>query len=70
MSTEIITTGEACRRLGIPIHKFCYLEQRGLIPRARRTSSGKRVFTDHDITRFRMCLVNLRKDSEGQPDAG
>lgn len=68
MNTEIITTGEACRRLGIAIHRFCYLEQRGLIPPASRTSSGKRVFTQRDILRFRARLSALATKAQGQAD--
>ncbi|MFA5139742.1 MAG: MerR family DNA-binding transcriptional regulator [Elusimicrobiota bacterium] len=68
MSTEIITTGEACRRLGIPIHKFCYLEQRGLIPRAQRTSSGKRIFTDRDVSRLRTYLAASSRHKQEKQD--
>lgn len=56
---QVFTTGEVCRRLRIRMHRFCYLEQSGRIPRARRTGSGKRVFTEADINQLERALKKL-----------
>lgn len=61
---KFYTTGAVCRALGLPMHKYCYLENAGRIPAARRTGrSGKRIFTAEDIQRLKVILRQLRAEA-------
>lgn len=57
---KVYTTGEACRLLGIRMHRLFYLEEAGQIPRARRTGTSKRYFTEADIQKLRETLASTR----------
>lgn len=63
MQTQIFTSGEVARLLGIRKEKLFYLEERGKIQPAQRTGTGKRVYTRDDVYRLRQELkrVNLLK---------
>jgi Cu(I)-responsive transcriptional regulator len=45
--------GESARAAGVSAKMIRYYEDTGLIPQARRTSSGYRVYTDQDIHMLR-----------------
>lgn len=60
--TKLYSTGEVCRLLGIRMHRFCYLEEAGLIPRAQRIAgSGERIFTSWDIARLKTALTRIAR---------
>ena len=55
---KYFSTGEVCRLLKIRMHKFCYLEEAGAIPRAQRIAgSGERIFTQKDIAQLKNVLA-------------
>ena len=66
---QFFSTGTVCRLLGIRMHKFCYLEEAGVIPRAQRIAgSGERIFTKGDIERIKTVLAAakpLKREPQG-----
>lgn len=48
-----MTIGEAARAAGVSVDTIRYYERRGLIPRARRSSSGYRQYGEDVIRRLR-----------------
>jgi MerR family mercuric resistance operon transcriptional regulator len=50
---EAIGTAEAAKRGGVGIETIRYYERHGLMPRAPRTHSGYRIFTEDAVTRLR-----------------
>lgn len=51
---EPIDIGEAARRLGISAAALRLYEKRGLLPKARRTASGYRQYSQDDLKRARL----------------
>ncbi len=50
---EAIGTAEAAKRGGVGVETIRYYERHGLMPRAPRTHSGYRIFTEDAVTRLR-----------------
>lgn len=50
----MISIGEAARRSGTTVATIRFYEEAGLIPRAGRTESGRRVFSYADVDRLRL----------------
>lgn len=50
---ERISTAEAAKRGGVGVETIRYYERHGLMPKAPRTHSGYRVFTDDAVKRLR-----------------
>ena len=48
--------GEFSRRAGVSVDTVRYYEGRGLLPEARRTVSGYRVYTGEDLMRLRFIV--------------
>lgn len=48
-----LTVGEAALAAAVSVKAIRYWESKGLIPKARRTASGYRLFTDTDVARLR-----------------
>ncbi|HWS37696.1 MAG TPA: MerR family transcriptional regulator [Actinoplanes sp.] len=73
------TPGETAERLGVSIDTIRYYEKIGLMHGIRRTSSGRRVFSDADLSRLGLlrCLrdsgmpiARLRRFAESLADDG
>ncbi|MDI6102229.1 MerR family transcriptional regulator [Actinoplanes sp. NEAU-A12] len=60
------TPGETAERLGVSIDTIRYYEKIGLLHGIQRTSSGRRVFSDDDLSR--LGLLRCLRDS-GMPIA-
>ena len=45
--------GEASRRSGVPIETIRYYEREGIIAKAERTASGRRVYTEAAVAELR-----------------
>ncbi|GLY06487.1 MerR family transcriptional regulator [Actinoplanes rectilineatus] len=60
------TPGEAAGRIGVSIDTIRYYEKIGLLHGIRRTSGGRRVFDDDDLSR--LGLLRCLRDS-GMPIA-
>ncbi len=60
------TPGETAERLGVSIDTIRYYEKIGLMHGIRRTSGGRRVFSDDDLSR--LGLLRCLRDS-GMPIA-
>lgn len=52
----IMTTGTVARKLKISKDRYFRLEESGVFPSARRTSTGKRFFLPGDVARLRRRL--------------
>jgi hypothetical protein len=50
---ERISTAEAAKRGGVGVETIRYYERHGLMPKAPRTHSGYRVFTEDAVMRLR-----------------
>ena len=48
----MIPIGELSRRTGVHIETIRYYERSGVLPRARRTDSGRRLYGDTDVRRL------------------
>ena len=53
---KIYSAGEIAKLLGIPYHTLDYLERRGKIPEARRTTSNQRFYTEEDLQKLRQII--------------
>jgi DNA-binding transcriptional MerR regulator len=53
LDMEAIGTAEAAKRGGVGVETIRYYERHGLMPRAPRTHSGYRIFTEDAVTRLR-----------------
>ncbi|MEU4695438.1 MerR family transcriptional regulator [Actinoplanes sp. NPDC023714] len=60
------TPGEAAGRIGVSIDTIRYYEKIGLMNGVQRDSVGRRVFSDHDLSR--LGLLRCLRDS-GMPIA-
>lgn len=60
------TPGETAERLGVSIDTIRYYEKIGLLHGIQRTSAGRRVFSDDDLSR--LGLLRCLRDS-GMPIA-
>ena len=60
------TPGEAAGRIGVSIDTIRYYEKIGLLHGIQRDSGGRRVFTEHDLSR--LGLLRCLRDS-GMPIA-
>jgi DNA-binding transcriptional MerR regulator len=60
------TPGETAARLGVSIDTIRYYEKIGLLHGIRRTSAGRRIFSDDDLSR--LGLLRCLRDS-GMPIA-
>lgn len=51
---------EVSQKTGLSIHTIRYYDQEGLLPRLKRSSGGRRIFSDHDIAWLELicCLKN------------
>ena len=55
----ILTSKDICRELKIPFYKLQYLFDTGKVQDVQRTSSGKRVYTEEDITVIKEALFDV-----------
>ncbi len=53
MQSEIRTIGQLARDAGVRVETVRYYERRGLLPRARRSPAGYRLFDDEALRRIR-----------------
>ena len=53
---KIFNLGEAARLLEIPFYRLQYLERAERIPRAKRSSSGQRFYTEKDLMKLKQIL--------------
>lgn len=53
MKDHMVAIGEASRRSGVSIETIRYYEREGIISRAGRTPSGRRTYSDADISELR-----------------
>ncbi len=53
---KIYSAGQMARILKIPYYTLDYLERRKKIPKAKRTTSNQRYFTEADLTLIRRIL--------------
>ena len=53
---KIFNLGEAAKSLGIPFYRLQYLERAERIPRANRSSSGQRIYTEKDLMKLKQIL--------------
>lgn len=60
--------GKASRLSGVGIEAIRYYEREGVIPRAERTSSGRRRYSEQDVARLRF-LRKCRDLGFSLPDA-
>lgn len=51
---ESLTIGEAARRSGVPVRSIRFYEADGLLPPARRTEAGYRLYGRNDVRRLRL----------------
>lgn len=49
---ELVDIGEACRRCGVSARTVRYYEEVGLLPDARRRTSGRRVYGPDELERL------------------
>jgi DNA-binding transcriptional MerR regulator len=52
--SETLTIGEAARRSGVPVRSIRFYEAEGLLPAARRTEAGYRLYTRNDVRRLQL----------------
>ena len=52
MATDM-TIGQAADRANVNVQTIRYYERRGLLPPARRSASGYRQYSDHNVQRIR-----------------
>lgn len=57
-----MTIGELARSLGTTTHAIRFYERHGLLPPARRSPNGYRVYEDSDALRLRILLGLRRLD--------
>ena len=53
---KIFNLGEAAKILEIPFYRLQYLERAERIPKARRSSSGQRFYTQKDLMKLKQIL--------------
>jgi len=53
---RIWTASNVVELLGIPYHRLLYWESMRKIPRARRTETNRRFYTEEDIAALRRAL--------------
>ena len=53
---KIYSAGQVAKILKIPYHCLDYLERRGEIPEARRTTSRQRIYTEEDLRDLKNIL--------------
>jgi DNA-binding transcriptional MerR regulator len=51
---ELLTIGAAARRAGVSVRAIRFYEAEGLLPPARRTAAGYRLYTRNDVRRLRL----------------
>jgi MerR family mercuric resistance operon transcriptional regulator len=73
--------GETSRRSGVSVEAIRYYEREGIIPKAGRTASGRRMYSDTEVLQLRFIkrcrdlgfpirvAVALRDLSTARPDA-
>ena len=54
---KIYSSGEIAKILKIPYYTLDYLERRGKIPLAKRTTSNQRFFTEGDLLEIKKILA-------------
>lgn len=57
---RIFTTGEIAQILNISRHKLYYMEETGKIPRATKTGTWKRFYTEEDLAKLRKILLRRK----------
>ena len=58
---KVFNIGEASKFLKIPFYTLQYAERVGKIPKARRSSSGHRIYTEQDLTELK-DILNCKKE--------
>ena len=66
MTEDRLTIGELARRAGLTAKTVRFYEGEGLLPRAKRTAAGDRVYGEADVTRLQL-LRRLRLLGLSQP---
>ena len=54
---NVRTVGNVAEKLGITKRRFLYAEELGILPKAERTTDGKRFYLDDDLPELRKMLV-------------
>lgn len=65
---KIYSAGEIAKILGMPYYSLDYLERRGKIPAAKRTTSNQRFYTEEDLKDLKRWLFPERKPEEPNVD--
>ena len=63
---KIYTAGEVAELMGLPYHRLDYLERRGKIPRAQRTGTNQRIYTEFDLHELQKRLSAMGELPSGQ----
>ena len=53
---KVFNIGEASKFLKVPFYSLQYAERVGKIPKARRSSSGARIYTEKDLNELKEML--------------
>ena len=57
---KIYSAGEIAKILEIPYYTLDYMERQGKIPKAKRTTSNQRYYTEADLTQIRRILTTRK----------
>jgi len=57
---KIYSAGEVANILNIPYYTLDYLERRGKIPAAQRTTSNQRMYTENDLQDLKERLSKIK----------
>ena len=68
---NILTSSDICRETGVDYSKLVYAERRGYIPKAKRTNTNQRFYTENDLQELKRLFngigrnkVNTQKDTQ------
>jgi len=55
----VLTSKDVCKKLGVPFYKLQYLFDTGKVQDVERTSSGKRIYKEEDISIIKEAIFNM-----------
>ncbi len=61
---KIYSAGEIAKILKIPYYSLDYMERRGKIPAAKRTTSNQRYYTEEDFEELKEILLRIKKNEK------
>lgn len=64
---KIFNIGEAARILEVPFYTIQYLERTGKIPKASRSSSGHRYYTNEDLEILKRLFSQKQENQNSEP---